>query len=47
MFYLNNQLYWIDLLKEERKQDCTHVDHTSSAPLSFKIIYINIVQVFL
>ena len=23
----SHQLYWIDLLKRERKQDCTHVDH--------------------
>ena len=38
------QLFWIDLLKNERKQDCIHVDHNQlDDPLPLIIICINIV----
>ena len=43
VFYLKTTSYWISLLKKERKQYRTHVDHNQLDPLPYKIIYTNIV----
>ena len=42
LFISKKKLYWIDLLKKECRQDCTHVDHNqlmtlTSLPFEIKV----------